>query len=221
MPAPAASRRWFPAGLAAAYALILAFGLAHHEMWRDELQAWLLEGSSFSPAPSRRYASVLLTGFLAVHAFAGLRVLMVALLLPLSLAERTAEHLRTDRLDSLPMIGEPDYAASAVLAFLEGKPSSMHYARGDRAGSFIRWDGAREPRLSDAELLSRTAALAAREDSPVVMVLNRPLLLPLERYPEIRPLVSFTGALDRYENFHLYLHDAPATVPAVPVLGSP
>ena len=180
------------------------------------------EGSSVSPAPlpHRRYASVLLTLFLAVHAFAGLRVLMVDLLLPLSLAERAAEHLRMDRLDSLPMIGEPDYAASPVLAFLEGKPSSMHYARGDRTGSFIRWDGAREPRLSDAELLSRTAALAAREDSPVVMVLNRPLFLPLERYPEIRPLVSFTGALWKRLNFHLYLHDAPAPVPADPVLGN-
>ena len=180
------------------------------------------EGSSVSPVPPhRRYASVLLTVFLAVHAFAGLRVFMVDSFLSFSHAQRVAHHLQTEYLDTLPMIGESDYAASPVLAFLEGKPSSMHYARGDRAGSFIRWDGVREPRLSDAELLSRTAALAAREDSPVVMVLNRPLLLPLERYPEIRPLVSFTGALDRYENFHLYLHDAPASVPADPVLGSP
>ena len=53
------------------------------------------------------------------------------------------------------------------------------------------------------------------------MILNRPLLLPLERHPEVRPLVSFTGALFRDANFHLYLHDAPAPVPAAPVPGDP
>ena len=50
MPAPATSRLWFPAGLTAVYALVLAFGLAHHEMWRDELQAWLLARDSADPA---------------------------------------------------------------------------------------------------------------------------------------------------------------------------
>lgn len=32
------------------FALLLALGLAHHEMWRDELQAWMLAKSSASPA---------------------------------------------------------------------------------------------------------------------------------------------------------------------------
>ena len=50
LPAPAASRRWFPAGLTAAYALVLAFGLAHHEMWGDELHTWLLARDSADPA---------------------------------------------------------------------------------------------------------------------------------------------------------------------------
>ncbi len=49
MPAPVASRRWSPAGLTAVYALVLAFGLAHHETWGDELQAWLPAGDSADP----------------------------------------------------------------------------------------------------------------------------------------------------------------------------
>ena len=172
------------------------------------------EGSSFPPAPPhRRYASVLLSIFLAFHAFGGIRAFLVDLLLPFSLAHRTAEYLRTESLDSLPMIGDEDFATSAVLGFLEDK-RSIHYARADRAGTFIRWDAARRTPVTDAELLSRTAALAAREDSPVVLILNHPLLLPLEQYPEVRSLVSFTGALFWDANFHLYLHDAPAPVPA-------
>jgi len=33
-----------------AFALLLAMGLAHHEMWRDELQAWMLARASPTPA---------------------------------------------------------------------------------------------------------------------------------------------------------------------------
>ena len=162
--------------------------------------------------------SVLLSLFLAFHAFGGLRALGVDLLLPFSLAQRTAEHLRTESLDALPMIGDEDYAASAVLGFLEHKPS-IHYARPDRAGSFIRWDAARGIPVTDAELLSRTEALAAREGGPVVVIRNRPLLLPLEQYPEIHPLISFTGALFFDANFHLYLYDRSTSLPPEAVVG--
>ena len=47
---PAFSNLRFPAGLTAVYALLLAFGLSHHEMWSDELQAWLLARDSTDPA---------------------------------------------------------------------------------------------------------------------------------------------------------------------------
>ena len=216
-------------GLLAFFYLLHAGGFNHHGFLLIAFLMLLWSGSALSsPSPPRkmpsplprRATSVLLSIFLAVHAFGGVRVLMVDLLRPFSLAKRTAEYLRTERLDSLPMIGQEDYATSPVLAFLEGKPSSMHYARGDRAGSFIRWDPARWEDVTDSKLLSRTAALAARKGAPVVLVLNRPLQLPSERRPEVRPLVSFTGALKHSENFHLYLYDAPAPVPAAPVLGN-
>ena len=228
-PAPLAMYLCAVFGLLAFFYVFHPGGLNHHGFLLIAFLMLLWSGPALSspsrprkmPSPlPRRAASVLLSVFLAVQAFAGLRVLIVDLLHPLSLAERTAEYLRTERLDSLPMIGELDYAALPVLAFLEGEPSSMHYARGDRTGSFIRWDFGRWEHVNDAELLSRTAALAAREGAPVVLVLNRPLRLPSERRPEVRPLVSFTGALKWSENFHLYLYDAPAPVPAAPVLGN-
>ncbi len=40
----------FPFLLTAAYALVLAVGLYHHEVWRDEAQAWLLARFADSPA---------------------------------------------------------------------------------------------------------------------------------------------------------------------------
>ena len=37
---------WFASALTAVYALVLSFALFHHEMWRDEIQAWLLARDS-------------------------------------------------------------------------------------------------------------------------------------------------------------------------------
>ena len=37
---------WFAPTLTAVYALVLSFALFHHEMWRDEIQAWLLARDS-------------------------------------------------------------------------------------------------------------------------------------------------------------------------------
>ena len=188
-------------------------------LWMGQAFSPSQAGASFSPV-LRRYASVLLSIFLAFHAFGGIRAFQYDLRYPFSLAHRTAEYLRAESLDSLPMIGHMDHAASAVLGFLEHK-RSIHYARADRAGSFIRWDVARKKTpVTDAVLLSRTAALAAHEDSPVVLILNSPLGLPLEGYSEVRPLVSFTGALLEDENFHLYLYDASMLAPAAPVSGN-
>ena len=37
---------WFAPALTTVYALVLSFALFHHEMWRDEIQAWLLARDS-------------------------------------------------------------------------------------------------------------------------------------------------------------------------------
>ena len=97
------------------------------------------EGSPVSPVPPpphRRYASVLLTVFLAVHAFAGLRVFMVDSFLSFSHAQRVAHHLQTEYLDTLPMIGESDYAASPVLAFLR-RQAVVHALRPWGSGGIL------------------------------------------------------------------------------------
>ena len=40
---------WFAPALTAAFALVLAFALYHHELWRDELQHWMLPRDSAGP----------------------------------------------------------------------------------------------------------------------------------------------------------------------------
>ena len=161
----------------------------------------------------KRIGSILLTVFLAMHAFGGLRAVAIEVERPFSHGARAAEYIRENNLESLPMIGFPDWSASAVLGHLSPQ-KRIHYVQGNRQGSFVIYDGARigaGPRGSFyvSTLVSQTHALAARNDGKVLMILAAELAIP-PGYRRIRPLASFTGAIAKDEDFHLYLYVAPA-----------
>jgi len=159
----------------------------------------------------KRIGSVLLTGFLAMQAFGGVRAVAIEVERPFSLAGRAAEYIRANGLESLPMIGYPDWSASAVVGHLSPE-KRIHYVHGNREGSFVRYDGARlgdgpKGAVRDAALLSQTQALAARNDGKVLMILAAELRFPPEER-RLRRLASFTGAIAPDENFHLYMYEA-------------
>ena len=176
-----------------------------------------LAGHAAAPDPGSRrtihagrIGSLLLTGFLAAHAFGGLRAVALEVERPFSLAERTAEYIRANGLESLPMIGFPDWSTSAVLGHLSPE-KRIHYVQGNREGSFVRWDGARigpgpQGGIDERTLLSQTQELAGRNDGKVLMILALELRFPPEER-RLRRLESFTGAIAGDENFHLYLYE--------------
>ena len=177
-----------------------------------------LGGPAAGPGPEARRAvhagrigSLLLTGLLAMHAVGGLRAVAMEVQRPFSQAGRTAEYIRAKGLESLPMIGFPDWSASAVVGHLSPE-KRIHYVQGNREGSFVRYDGARigvgpQGAVDASTLESQTQALAARNDGKVLMVLGGVELRipPDER--RFRRIESFTGAIAGDENFHLYLYE--------------
>ena len=162
---------------------------------------------------ARRVGSVLLTGLLAMHAFGGLRAVAIEVERPFSHGKRAAEYIRANGLEELPMIGYPDWSASAVLGHLR-PDKRMHYVQGNREGSFVVYDGARRGAgpgggIYVSTLISQTRALAARNDGKVLMILAAELGIPPgER--RFRLLATFTGAIAEDENYWLYLWEAPA-----------
>ena len=160
-----------------------------------------------------RIGSLLLTGFLAMQAFGGWRAVAMEIERPFSLAKRTAGYIRAKDLESLPMIGYPDWSASAVVGHLSPQ-KRIHYAQGNREGSFVIYDGARigagpEGSIEASALMSQTQTLADRNDGRVLMIIAFELDVPSDER-RIRRLASFTGAIAEDENFHLYLYEAPA-----------
>ena len=129
---------------------------------------------------------------------------------PFSQAGRAAEYIRANGLESLPMIGFPDWSASSVLGRLSPE-KRIHYVQGNREGSFVRWDGARigpgpDGGIDARTLFSRTQELAGRNDGKVLVILAVELWIPPDER-RFRPLASFTGAIAGDENFHLYLYE--------------
>ena len=155
------------------------------------------------------FGGLLLTGLLAIHAVSGLRAVALDVERPFSLGKRAAEYIEAENLDSLPMIGNHDSIVSTVVGYLRQK-RAVHYVPGNREGTFIRWDIKRETRVDESVVLSQTQALADRTGSKILMILSHPLSPDLPAQCAIRPLASFTGAIDgSNESFYLYLYENP------------
>ena len=141
---------------------------------------------------------------------------------PFSQAQRAAEYVRANGLESLPMIGHPDFSASAVVGHLSPR-KRIRYVQGDREGSFVRWDAARMdagPRGAVGKVvMRRTEALAARTGGKVLMVLGDRSVVPPDMPDPPRLLAAFTGAVMEGEDFFLYLYETPVGGARVPGAG--
>ena len=155
------------------------------------------------------FGGMLLTGLLVLHTWSGLSAVAVDIERPFSLGKRTAEYIEAENLAALPMIGNDDTHVSTVIGYLQRK-RTVHYVRGNREGTFIRWDLKRRAKANESLVLSQTHALADRTGGKVLMILHRPLSLDPATQRAVRSLASFTGAMgEGEENFYLYLYETP------------
>lgn len=184
--------------------LLLLWGGRYLTVWYDGAK----EGFSMRGAGAS-FGGILLTGLLALHTLSGLNAVAIDIERPFSLGKRAAEYIQAENLVSLPMIGHHDSLVSTVVGYLRRK-RTVHYVRGNREGTFIRWDIKRRSRVDESIVLSQTQTLADQTDGKVLMILHSPLSPSLAAQREIRLLASFTGAIgESYENFYLYLYENP------------
>lgn len=179
--------------------LLVIWGGRHLTDWARS-EDTPMEGASIS------FGGMLLTGILVIHAVSGLSAVDLEIERPFSLGKRAAEYIQAENLDTLPMIGNDDSSVSTVVGYLRRK-RTVHYVRGNREGSFIRWDIKRVTEADESDVLSQARALADRTGGKVLMILNHPLSFDLAAQRTIRPLASFTGAIMADENFYLYLYE--------------
>jgi len=150
----------------------------------------------------RGAAGVLIACLFTVHAMVGILFVTNDWQYPFSASSQAARFLEENGLADRLLVGEPDYAASAVGGHL-GRP--VYYLSADRMGTYIRWDSRRRwPQLLDA-------AYAKAESSPegIVLILNRPLSTRHYRGYRLRRLAEFTTSIVPDEVYFLYMMQAP------------
>ena len=215
-------------------ALMAFFHLVHYGSIRHHgflLVAFLVlcwAAPSLAPAPvppaavrgiASRLGAFLLTVLLSVQAVGGLRAVAMEVQRPFSLAGRTAAYIRSEGLEALPLLGYPDWSASAVVGHLS--PSKrIHYVQGRREGSFVVYDGARigpgpQGTVPLPHVLHQAKVLAAEGGGRALLVLAFDPDLPA-RERHVRHLASFTGAVVEDESFHLFLVEPSREAPPGP-----
>ena len=148
-----------------------------------------------------RTFSTLLTFILVCQCIGGIIAVRMEIRHVFSFGKQTAEYIKAQGLQDLPMVGDRDTMVSTVVGYLN--KDHVYYVKGNRLGSFVRWDQARKDFRADVVDVAKTLHTETSQD--VLLILNYPLnAARLERFP-LTPLAHFTGAVVRSENFHLYL----------------
>lgn len=169
---PAALAFWLAAtsGTLAFFYLKHPGHLRHHGHLFLALVAalWLAarERSGESEARSATVGTALLVPLLLVHGAAGVYASWMDLRLPFSSSFEAARFAEERGLDRLPLAGHPDHPSSCVAMWLDRE---MYYPRGDRVGTWVRWDRERMPPPSEGEALARVRRRAVELGEPVLL----------------------------------------------------
>ena len=151
--------------------------------------------------------TVIVTVLLICHAMGGITAVWMEHRHIFSYGKLTAEYIRAQGMQDLVMVGDKDSAVSTVVGYLE-KPRQIYYPRGNRLGSFIRWNNARAS-VSKTRVIEEALKLSNQNTQDVLIILNHALSAKLREQYNLTFLVKFTGSTVRDEGFHLYLMPAP------------
>ena len=152
--------------------------------------------------------TVVLTLLLICHAIGGITAVKMEHRYIFSYGKLTAEYIKSQGMQDIPMVGESDFATSTVVGYLE-KPQQIYYPRGSRLGSFVRWDKARTHEAPDALVIEAAKTLSAQTHKEVLIILNRALGAELRQQHNLTTVAKFTGSTVGSEGFHLYLMPVP------------
>ena len=147
--------------------------------------------------------SIVFTGILIFHYLGGITAITMDYKYIFSNGKRTAEYIKEQGMQDLFMFGDTDFAVSTVVGYLEKK--EIYYPKGNRFGSFVRWDKARTHGVSNPQIVETANLLSTQTDQDVLIIMNRTLQVELVEQYELELLTSFTGSTIGDEGFHLYL----------------
>ena len=191
-------------------------GIVNHEMWRDELQAWLIARDSSSiPELIRNLKTEGHPGLwhLCLYFLKHLtRDPVIMQLFHLLIATgavvlfvKFSPFKKFHKLTHLTTVGTRNKMAVTLSGYLD---KQIYYPEADRFGSF--WSAikkgrvmTKEQRVNDKELSEAVEKLLPQSETDILLVLSQKLDDPL--VTDTEALASFEGGIVDEENFYLYL----------------
>ncbi len=144
----------------------------------------------------------ILTILLLIHVIGGVIAVGLDYRYVFSNGEAAARFIGDAQMQDLPMVAYNDYATSTIVGYL-GKDRA-YYPQGQRWGSFVIWDTAREAPVTDEEIISSAIRLQTELRQDVLLVLDHPLNLDRPTQGPLTEVARFTGATISDEDFYLY-----------------
>jgi hypothetical protein len=147
--------------------------------------------------------SPILTLILVFHLIGGVNAVRMDYRYPFSNGKAATTYIRENGMADALIVGEGDYAVSTIVGYL--KTARVYYPRGSRFGSFIVWDMARTPGVSNDRILEDARKLQTQTEKKILIILNYPLDRGWTDEHSLTELARFTGSTIGDEGFYLYL----------------
>lgn len=151
-----------------------------------------------------RHRSTLIAGLLAVHVLAGAFASVMDLALPFSASQEVARFIEQRYPSNVVIVGDGDYAASAVAGHL-GRP--IYYPSSQRFGTFVIWDNKRKE-VGLEDLGAQVRELLSMTQKDILLVLNYELNPSMEGLALVR---KFVTSIVPSEMLYLYVAKYGAT----------
>jgi hypothetical protein len=198
-----------------AWLYITSIGFVRHQghLFLSFIAAvWLARGSldstkACSAGTERRPAgivilSLVLTVIFAVQAVGGLFAVGMDIVHPFSQAKATARYIKQKGYGDLPIVGEMDYLMTPVSGYLGRK---IYFVRGERLGSYVKWDMKRFQDVSPQLILQRAEQFVWKKRKDCLILLNFHLDPRLERPGHLTKLMVTGRAIVGSEVYRIYL----------------
>ena len=147
-----------------------------------------------------RWQRWMLSAVLLCQVYGGLFAVAVSLRYPFSSSLQVAEFLRSRNLDSAPLVFEPDYVGSSVLAYLQ-RPGAYDLELRHQ-GSFIIWN---RDEFLNRHVPSREELNEASGGKGVpILITEKPLTLEQEDGLKIHLLAAYNNAINSQDAYYIY-----------------
>src|SRR2546429_4087609 len=104
-----------------------------------------------------------------LQVIAGAAIYATDLSMPFSASKEAAKFIRQQKLDTLAIVGTPDWATSDFSALLNTR---IYYPERKEFGSFIIWDGKRTPTPTNEQIVEAIDAVLGQDRQRALLILN-------------------------------------------------